>query len=201
MLQSAADIKGLDALEVGRGGGASYVMGYLKPKSMIGIDLSEKAVGFCNNHYSVKGLSFLQADAESLPFDDAAFDVVINVESSHCYGSMEKFLSEVQRVLRHNGYFLFADLFHKDGLASLHKQLKDSGLKLLKEERITPNIVMALDIDNKRRLMMIKQKAPKMLHKEFMQFAGIKGTQTYESFKNGNVEYLSFVLYKDKFKK
>lgn len=195
---SAIDVRGLDILEVGcgRGGGSSYIMSYLKPKSLIGVDISEKSIEFCNDYYSIKGLSFLRGDAESLPFNNNVFDVVINIESSHCYGRMEKFLSEVFRVLHPNGYFLFADLFNKDRLASLHNKLKDSSLELLKEERITPNIVKALDIDNKRKLRLIKQKTPKMLHKVFVQFAAIKGTPTYESLKNGNTEYLSFVLHK-----
>src|SRR6266516_7375220 len=49
------DLKGLDVLEVGcgRGGGASYIMRYLKPKSMTGVDIAEKAIAFCNRHYSM----------------------------------------------------------------------------------------------------------------------------------------------------
>lgn len=105
---SALELKGLDVLEVGcgRGGGASYIMRSLQPKSMTGVDIAEKAIAFCHRYYRVEGLSFVQADAESLPFDENSFDVIVNVESSQRYGSMERFLREALRVLRPNGYFL-----------------------------------------------------------------------------------------------
>ena len=63
------------------------------------------------------GLSALgvgtSGDAESLPFGDEMFDAVVNVESSHCYGSTPAFLAQVKRVLRCGGHFLFADLLDR----------------------------------------------------------------------------------------
>ena len=47
--------------------------------------------------------------AESLPLGDASVDVLVNVESSHCYGNFQKFIAEVHRVLKVGGVFLFAD--------------------------------------------------------------------------------------------
>src|SRR5437016_14665802 len=87
------DLKGLDVLEVGcgRGGGASYIMRYLKPKSMTGVDIAEKAIAFCKRYHTVEGLSFRYGDAESLPFDNNTFDVIVNIESSQCYGSIPRF--------------------------------------------------------------------------------------------------------------
>src|SRR2546430_16151394 len=98
----AVDLSGKDVVEVGsgRGGGAAYIARHLKPRSMLGIDLSEKAVDFCNQTYAVNGLSFLQGDAENLPLPNASVDVVGNLESSHCYGAMDRVLGEVWRVLR-----------------------------------------------------------------------------------------------------
>ena len=43
-------------------------------------------------------------------------DVVLNVESSHCYGSMPRFLAEVRRVLEPRGYFLHADFRARSAL-------------------------------------------------------------------------------------
>ena len=34
-------------------------------------------------------------DSENLPFEDNTFDAVLNIESSHCYASMDKFIKEV----------------------------------------------------------------------------------------------------------
>jgi ubiquinone/menaquinone biosynthesis C-methylase UbiE len=63
----------------------------------------------CIEHIGIPGLTFKSGAAEALPFDDESFDVVINIESSHCYQSIAKFLSSVHRVLRPNGYFAFAE--------------------------------------------------------------------------------------------
>jgi len=195
---AAVDLTGKDVLEVGsgRGGGASYIARHLKPRSMVGIDLSDKAVGFCNDHYSTGGLSFSQGDAENLPVGDSTVDAVVNLESSHCYGSMERFLSEVYRVLRPGGYFLFSDHRDQDKLDLLHKQLADSGLKLERETDITPNVVKALELDNERKGKLIEQKCPKILRRRMEEFAAMKGTKTYRTFETGYSRYLSFVLQK-----
>jgi ubiquinone/menaquinone biosynthesis C-methylase UbiE len=195
---SAVDLSGKEVVEVGsgRGGGASYVARYLKPKSMLGIDLSDKAVDFCNSHYTVEGLSFRQGDAEKLPLADESVDAVVNLESSHCYGSMGQFLSEVQRVLRPGGYFLFSDHRDQDKIETLHRQLSDSGLRLQNEIDITANVVRALELDNDRKAKLIEQRCPKMLRRRMEEFAAMKGTKTYESFRTGYSRYLSFVLQK-----
>ncbi len=103
-------------LEVGsgRGGGAAYIKRYHKPAEMVGVDFSAKAVALCNEVYNIPGIRFVQGDAEDLPFDNNAFDAVINVESSHCYGSVDTFLSQVKWVLHPGGYFLYADFRDQD---------------------------------------------------------------------------------------
>lgn len=192
------DLKGKDVVEVGsgRGGGAAYVSRYLKPRSMTGIDISRKAIEFCNSYYAVDGLSFSQGDAENLPLADGAVDVIINLESSHCYGSMPRFLSEVYRVLRPDGYFLFSDHRDHHKISLLREQLKGSGLTLVREEDITLNVVRALELDDDRKKRLIGQKCPKILRREAEEFSAVKGTRAYETFKTGYSRYLSFVLHK-----
>jgi ubiquinone/menaquinone biosynthesis C-methylase UbiE len=194
----AIDLKGKDVVEVGsgRGGGANYISRYLQPRSMVGVDISRKAVEFCKQYYSTDGLSFSHGDAENLPLADSAVDVVVNLESSHCYGSMTRFLSEVYRVLRPEGYFLFSDHRDRDKINLLREQLKTSDLKLVKENDITLNVVRALELDNDRKKKLIGQKCPGILRRETEEFAAIKGTRTYESFKTGDSRYLSYVLQK-----
>jgi ubiquinone/menaquinone biosynthesis C-methylase UbiE len=193
----AIDLTERHVLEIGcgRGGGSSYIMRYLRPQSMTGLDIAENAVAFCNRYHSVQGLSFRQGDAEALPFAANSFDVVVNVESSHCYGYMERFVGEVARVLRPGGCFLFTDHRTREQAAVLRKQLTQQ-FTLLGEERITPGVVKALDLDNERRLELIRRKAPRVLHKQFQEFAATKGTTLYEALRTGAVEYLRFVLQK-----
>ena len=195
----AIDLHGLDALEVGcgRGGGSSYLLRYFNPRSIIGIDITDNAIDFCNRHYSIEGLSFMRGDAESLQFASNSVDVIVNVESSICYPNVERFYDEVVRVLKPNGFFLYADLRQKDEIDIWRGQLKMSGLELLKEENITPNVLQALEQDDVRKQKLIDQYVPKFLHKPFNEFAGMKGSEFfYGSLKNGDKRYLSFIFRK-----
>lgn len=194
----AVDLGGKDVLEVGcgRGGGASFIMRFLQPRSMTGIDFSSKAVAFCNSNYHLKGLSFYPGDAEHIPFPSDSFDAVINLESSHCYNSMNSFVREVVRVLRRGGHFLFADFRLREEIPQLYGQLRQSGLRVLEEERITANVLKALEFDNERKLALIQSKAPKFIRERVEQFAGLTGSPVHQKFLSGEWEYLRFVLQK-----
>ena len=195
---TAADLTNLDVLEIGsgRGGGASYIKRYLKPKALTGVDFSDKAIQFCKHTYDVNGLSFIKGDAESLPFDAERFDVVINIESSHCYGSMEAFLANVKRVLRRDGYLLYADLRNKNDVAELQRQIEHSGMKILNREDITPNVLRSLDLDDQRKLILIRALFRDWLLKPFQEFAGVKGSKIHSGFQSGTMIYLHYVLQK-----
>src|SRR5260370_40606205 len=110
---------------------------------------------------------------------------------------MEKFLSEVHRILRPGGYFLFSDHRDKEKVEALRKQLKDAGLNVLIETDITDNVVKALELDNDRKAQLIERKCPRLLRRRMEEFAAMKGTSTYRSFAIGSSRYLSFVLQKN----
>ena len=130
-----------NVLEIGsgRGGGAMHVLKYLKPETIVGIDISKEAIRLCDSFYKAPGLSFMIGDSENLPFKNNTFDVVINVESSHCYGNIPQFLSEVQRVLNPNGFFLWADFRTRNEMDMVFNLFSNSGLALIREKNITKN--------------------------------------------------------------
>jgi ubiquinone/menaquinone biosynthesis C-methylase UbiE len=113
---------------------------------------------------------------------------------------MNRFLQEVCRVLTPGGHFLFTDFRRKQEIAPLLKQLNDSGLTLVGEQRITPGVIRALDLDDERRRSLTERLAPRFLHKLAREFAGTRGTTLYKSFESGEREYLSFVLQKSDMK-
>ena len=192
------DLRDRDVLEVGsgRGGGASYISRYLQPRSMIGMDFSQEAVDLCNRHRLTPGLAFVCGDAQSMPFPASSFDAVVNIESSHCYESMDTFLSEVSRVLRPGGRFLFADLRSTEGVNTLREQFDACGLTVEKQTDITANVLTALRLDNARKLELIDAVIPRVFHRPFRVFAGIAGTRNYTGLASGTLRYVSAKLAK-----
>ena len=194
-LIAGVDLGGRAVLEIGcgRGGGASYVARYLRPASLTGIDLAASAVDYCNRHYCIAGLTFARGDAEALAFGPSSFDVVINVESSHSYRSVPRFLAEVRRVLKPDGWFLFADFRRREEMPALRQQLVEAGFEVVRATDITPNILRALVVDNERKLALIHRSVPWLIRKTFKEFAAVPGSATYESFSERRWEYTSFV--------
>jgi len=195
---SPVALEGLHVLEVGcgRGGGAAWLHRTKRPAAMTGVDFSTEAIALCKQRYTQEGLTFLTGDAEALKLPSGSFDVVINVESSHCYGSMPAFLSEVHRVLKAGGHFLSADFRDNDKIDQWRSQLRASGLEMVRETHITPNVLAALDADNDRKLALMEKLIPKHLLKSFRDFAAVKGSLVYEHFRGGTMEYYSFVMRK-----
>lgn len=165
----------VDALEVssGRGGGAHFIMRHFRPRSYKGVDFSTRAIEFCRNHYNLHGLSFEHGNAEALQYNDNSFAVVVNVEASLYYPNITKFFEHVQRVLKPNGYFLYTDLRYKEKIEIWRMQLRNMGLKLIKEEEITKNVLKAMELDRERRIEMVRRYAPRSLHKMFYHMAGL----------------------------
>ena len=181
----------------GRGGGGSFVARYHHSKEYIGVDFSQKAVQLANKlHNHIPNLKFVCGDAENLPFDDNTFDAVINVESSHCYGDMVAFLQEVKRVLKSGGKFSWTDFRIKSNLVYLNNSFEKSGLKLVREETITENVIKALDEIHDKKMTVINDYVPRFLKSSFMQFAGVKHSKVYDAFVNGDTVYLGKIFEK-----
>jgi len=195
---SQVELDGKKVLEVGsgRGGGASYIARYLSPNHVTGIDISPTAVELCKTLYQEKNLSFSVGDSENIPSEDESMDVVINVESSHCYGHMDGFLSEVTRVLKPGGYFLFCDLRAAEKLDLLNNQFDSSDLDLLEKNDITDNVILALEKMSDFRKKAISKKVPWVIQDVFESYAGVRGSKTYESFIDRSLVYISAMLQK-----
>ncbi len=189
----AVELTGKEVLEIGggRGGGAEFVARTMHPKQLICTDISAAAMDFAaRTHASTPNVAFQQADAENLPFGDGSFDVVINVESSHCYGTMDRFLGEVARVLRPGGHLLYTDLRDASEATALESTLRENstGLKLVELEDITAHVRAALDFtgDQKEELL-VAMAAP--LRGMFKDQSGIPGGAVHRAFAAGERTY------------
>ncbi|AOS44475.1 Phthiotriol/phenolphthiotriol dimycocerosates methyltransferase [Lacunisphaera limnophila] len=197
---SATNLAGKTLLEVGsgRGGGASFVARYHRPAQITGADFSAQAVALCQKrHAAVAKLSFVVGDAEHLPFPDASFDAVLNVESSHCYGHIEKFFAEAARVLRPGGWFLYTDFRAATDVPAWHAALAaQSDWEQVALEDITAAVTAALEADDARKRKLIDDFIPPAFHHLFGEFAGLVGGQMHTGFRTRQILYHRFAFRK-----
>ena len=188
-----------EVLEVGsgRGGGASWIAKTMKPSSLIGLDFSREAVSLCNKWYEQENLDFREGNAQDLPFQKNSFDVVYNVESSHCYGDMSKFVSEVFRVLNNGGNFCWTDFRDEENMKKTENIFSNSGFSIVSKKEITQEVIQALDMINDTKKERISKLVPRTIRRSFETFAGVQGTPVYESFKSGKLRYYRYQLIKN----
>jgi SAM-dependent methyltransferase len=207
----AVELRGRDVLDVGcgRGGGTAFVHERFRPASITGLDLAARAVARCQADHAGPGIGFVTGDAERLPFAPASFDVVLTVESSHCYPDMPRFLAEARRVLRPGGHLVLADfrhsrlddgsrdaLFLQEDVSRLRRQLAASGLRVVEEEDITANVVQALRLDTSERRRRIERRVSGRLRCQALEFAGVEGSAFFRALAEHRVTYLQVVLQK-----
>lgn len=197
-LAARVDLRDKQVLEVGsgRGGGAHFIARHHQPAAYIGMDLAKNAVRFAQKHFKAPNLSYTQGNAEALPFGDAQFDAVINVESCHAYGSVPKFLNEVRRVLRPSGYLLITDMRGEPGMSTLQKQLAESGLQIREETDITQQVAQAIEAEEPVKKERIRRLVPKWLRASFEEFAGVKDSAIHRDLSKGDLIYKRWVLQK-----
>lgn len=93
----------------GRGGGLKNLKSKYKNNQFYGCDNCTENIDYCTSKND--NINFKVSNALDLEYEEKYFDIVLNIESSHCYLDKSKFFNEVHRVLNSSGYFLYADIF------------------------------------------------------------------------------------------
>ncbi len=196
---SAIDLRGLDVLEIscGRGGGATYIKQYFRPRRMCALDLAPRGIAFCNKQHASEGLCFVRGDAQALAFGDGTFDAVVNIEASHDYPDVNKFFTEVRRVLKPGGYFLYADFRWRQHGDRWRDQVARSGLTIVEEEDITANVAKGLELNTAYSKYLIRKLFPRILWPILSQLFGTKGSIMHKRFDSGKECYRRYVLRKE----
>ncbi len=135
-------------LGCGRGGGAAHVARHTRARRVIGMDLSRAGLDACQRAHRHETLWFVRGDAHAIPLPAHSVDVVLNVESAHCYTDLQRVLAEVRRVLVPGGVMCHADTFGRAlgsaPMASRHAALVAAGLRVTAHEDITAGVVRAI---------------------------------------------------------
>jgi len=101
------DIKNSKILEIGCGMGthAELFCKNVKNLDYTGIDITKRAVDITKKRFEIRNLSgkIIEADAESMPFENESFDYVWSWGVIHHSKNTEKIISEIWRVLKPGG--------------------------------------------------------------------------------------------------
>jgi ubiquinone/menaquinone biosynthesis C-methylase UbiE len=114
------------ALDLGAGGGhVSYRLAD-HARQVTAVDLSPamlEAVAATAHLRGYANIATCQAAAERLPFEDAAFDMLVSRFSAHHWGNFEQGLREARRVLEPGATAVFIDVIAPaDGACDSHLQ-------------------------------------------------------------------------------
>jgi len=191
---SGAELTNRNVLEVscGHGGGASFVRRYHKPKTYTAIDQNPNAIDCNRKTRGVLGIDFHIGDAQALNFPENHFDVVINVEASHCYPRQDAFFNSAYRVLRTGGYLLYADFRRLVDVPQLDHDIHASGFQIKSKIDITSHVLRALKRTSERYRTLVHKFAPKIFHPVMETFAAVEGSGVYNSFVNRERIYYSY---------
>lgn len=179
----------LRLLEVscGRGGGLNaFVAAAPGMFEATGLDVAASAIAFCRRaHGTSDRLRFVEGNALDLPFPDASFDVVLNVEASNDYGDRPRFFAEVARVLKPGGVFLYTDNFRAADAEQVKDELANAAFDAEFTD-VTGNVAEACRLDSPRRRNLIQRRAPLvgrlMFRRQLENYAGVEGSGKYRAF-------------------
>lgn len=100
-------------LDLGCGAGHASFTAAARVAQVVAYDLSAQMLAVVKLAAAEKGLGNIQLQqgvAESLPFEDASFDLVISRYSAHHWHDVGQALREVRRVLKPGGRAIFMDV-------------------------------------------------------------------------------------------
>ena len=114
------DWRGKAVLDLGCAGGFMAEALAARGATVTGIDPAADAIEAARRHAAQGGLAIAYdvGVGESLPYADAAFDVVVCVDVLEHVADLHKVLAEIARVLRPGGLFLY-DTINRNPLARL----------------------------------------------------------------------------------
>lgn len=184
-LVGALDLNDRTIVDIGcgRGGNTAIVAEKFKAE-VIGIDMSSEAIAFCQKTHTANPIDFRVGNALDIPLPDDACDAIINVESSHSYGNLPKFLREVARICRPGGWFLHTDFLSPEDWDQVRMRLKRSGFVTESDRDITANVLASRDQASDTWAQVYGDGNARVAN-----FLALPGSAIYEQMRAGLLEY------------
>jgi SAM-dependent methyltransferase len=181
----SVDLNGRTIVDIGCGrGGNTALVAETFDAQVIGIDMSSEAIAFCRATHLDPSVDFKVGDALNLPLADEACDAVINVESSHSYGNLPKFLSEVHRVSRPGAWFLHTDFLSPEEWDYIRTRLQALGFATESDRDITANVLASRDQASNNYEQVYGDGSSRVAN-----FLALPGSAIYEQLRAGLLEY------------
>ena len=110
-----ADFKAKRVLDIGCGNGYVLSRYAAQGAEVHGVDISSAAIAICRKRFQLYGLSgsFVQANAEKLPFENDFFDCACSMGVLHHVPDTERAVAEIFRVLKPGGKFMLM-VYHRN---------------------------------------------------------------------------------------
>jgi 2-polyprenyl-6-hydroxyphenyl methylase/3-demethylubiquinone-9 3-methyltransferase len=141
------DWRGKAVLDLGCGGGFMAEALTERGATVTGIDPSEAAIAAARRHAEANDLEidYRVSGGERLPFANGVFDIVVCVDVLEHVEDLKRVLTEIRRVLRPNGVFLF-DTINRTWMASfLMVTIGENFIRLLPRGAHNPTLFIRPD--------------------------------------------------------
>ncbi len=179
-------------LGCGRGGGAAW-LAQQGPKSLSAVDIVPGMVEAARQLAPTAALEV--ADAERLPFADQSFDVALEVESSHGFGSFERALDELWRVLRPRGHLAMIDFRSAMDIEAMPALFDAAGFEVLQQQDLTASALQALSATDPERLAR-QASLPPALAERYGELAALPNSSSRALLGRGELRYQSWLVRK-----
>ncbi|CAM4446496.1 SAM-dependent methyltransferase [Paenibacillus endophyticus] len=182
-------VKDKDVLEIacGRGGNVSTLCMEFEPKSVVGLDLTDVNVLFCQSRNRRENVYFCIGDAEMLPIGNACCDIVLVIEAADLFPNINRFYDEVYRVLKPGGTFVFADDLPLFKFEEGERYLRGLGFDFAFLKDITENVLLSSDLAGKRRYSTLQREDG--MKDAVHETIGLPGTRIYDEMREGTRQY------------
>jgi SAM-dependent methyltransferase len=179
------DLNDRTIVEIGCGrGGNSALVAEKFSAEVVGIDMSAEAIAFCSKTHGSPSAEFKVGDALNIPLADESCDAVLNIESSHSYGNLPKFLKEVRRICRPGGWFLHTDFLSPEDWDQVRTRLKALGFTAVNDRDITANVLASRDQASSNYEQVYGDGSARVAN-----FLALPGSLIYEQLRAGLLEY------------